>query len=116
MANPTAKKTTRADAEVDEVLHHDVGDVLRPRETRLDEGEAGLHEDDEHGRQQDVDVVERPLECRRRRTLVLSERRHWAGHDADGGDQEPDTAVLERFVAHGTLLNGWMNGMVTRPH
>ena len=58
MAKPTARKAIAAGAEVDQVLHHDVGDALGPGEPGLDEREAGLHEDDQHGGQQDEDVVE----------------------------------------------------------
>jgi hypothetical protein len=44
-----AEERDDARHEVHEVLHHDVGDALRPRHPRLDEGKASLHEDHQHG-------------------------------------------------------------------
>ena len=48
----------RADGEVHQVLHHDVRRVLRPRETRLDQREAGLHQEYENRRHQRPDDVQ----------------------------------------------------------
>ena len=57
-----------------EVRRHDVGGVLRPAEAGLDEREAGLHEDDEHGADHDPQEVHLRAE-RRRPDLVRPARR-----------------------------------------
>ena len=38
-------------------VQHDVGGVLRPAESGLDQGEAGLHEYDEHRADDDPEQV-----------------------------------------------------------
>ena len=48
----------RADAEDEHVLAGDVRRVLHPRQPRLEEGEPGLHEHHEHGRDHDPDGVD----------------------------------------------------------
>src|SRR5215208_1001523 len=52
----------RADAEDQHVLARDVRGVLHPRQARLEEGEAGLHEHHEHGRDDDPERVRREEE------------------------------------------------------
>ena len=54
------EEADEAEAEDGEVRAHHVGGVLGPAEAGLDEGEAGLHEDDEDGADdhpQQVDVL-----------------------------------------------------------
>lgn len=47
----------RAEGEVDEVLHEDVGGVLGAGEAGLDHSEARLHEEHEHCREEHPDGV-----------------------------------------------------------
>src|SRR5215475_6146766 len=47
----------RADPEDEDVLAGDVGGVLHPRQPRFEEGETGLHEHDEDGRDDHPDRV-----------------------------------------------------------
>ena len=47
----------RADAEDEDVLAGDVRGVLHPGQAGLEEREAGLHEHDEHGRDDDPERV-----------------------------------------------------------
>ena len=67
-----------AATEVHEVLHHDVADVLAARESGLDKGEAGLHEDHQDGREEDPDVVEDHLHVCRGAALGERGRRAYA--------------------------------------
>jgi hypothetical protein len=46
------------DDEVHQVLHEDVADVLGRGDARLDQGEPGLHEEDERGADEDPDGVD----------------------------------------------------------
>ena len=52
-----------ADTEVGEVFHCDVGCVLGAGQTAFDEGEAGLHEHDQHGADHGPDRVNGSLGC-----------------------------------------------------
>src|SRR5262249_3527771 len=54
----------RADPEDENVLAGDGRGVLHPRQARLEEGEAGLHEHDQHCRDDDPDRVGRDQEIR----------------------------------------------------
>ena len=81
-----------ADAEDGEVRRHDVGGVLGAAEAGLDQGEAGLHEDDEDGTDDDPEQVDLLAEKGDRFSFLL--RAGHAGHDqggdagdADGGEE-----------------------------
>jgi hypothetical protein len=74
------EKQKSADAEVHQILHEDVGDVLGSCQTRLDEREAGLHEDHQDRGNQNPYVVEGGLDLGNRfeRVRVFGECRDWA--------------------------------------
>jgi hypothetical protein len=69
----------RRDAEDQHVLAGDVAGVLHPRQARLEEGEAGLHEHDEDGGD------DHPDGARRDQQVVL---RHW-GSSRSGPRKKP---------------------------
>ena len=45
-----------------DVLNEDAGDVLDPHVARLEEGEAGLHEEDDGAHDEEEEVVHVPLD------------------------------------------------------
>ena len=63
----------RAEREVHQVLHHDVRRVLRPREARLDERKARLHDEHEDAAEERPHDVQVRLDVRRRRRRVRRE-------------------------------------------
>jgi hypothetical protein len=92
-----------ADREVHHVLHHDVGDVLAPGETRLDQGEPRLHEDHQDRGDQDEDVVQVLLDLRDRVGL-LRPRRVGDQRDDRCGDAGTDRQLGSPATQHGCSL------------
>ena len=62
-AVPDKVPDQRADARVQQVLQKDVLDVLRPDAAGAEDGESGLHEEDERTRPHQVEGVELRVVC-----------------------------------------------------
>jgi hypothetical protein len=69
-----------AQAHVDQILEHDVDDVLGGVEANFDQGKTCLHEEHQHGRNEQDDIVDRIGEFRCRFTLSEGAGRQQAQH------------------------------------